>query len=66
MESERLLKKHLSTLGRRKSYLSSKTRNSYDNAELMALNWLLFYLTEDTAQALDNIDKYETIKKIRG
>lgn len=65
---EKLYARHIEAIKRRREYLSGKQRNSYDNAELKALNWVLYHTTytrEDIARAIDSVEHHELYKKLR-
>ena len=66
---EKQYAKHIEAIKRRREYLAGKQRNSYDNAELKALNWVLYSKTHtraDIARAIDNVEHHEIYKKLRG
>lgn len=66
---EALYKRHIESLKRRVKYLANKEpKNSYDKAEQSALDWVLHFTTytrEDKARAIDSVESYDLIKKIR-
>ena len=67
---ESLYARHLEALQRRQKYLANKEpKNSYDKAEQSALDWVLHHITykrEDQARAVDSVEHYELLKKVRG
>ncbi len=72
-ESTRLLKRTTSALSRRKDWLSkriydthSQTKSSYDLAEYNALQFALDYIGDDDESVGNFMDKWITIKKIKG
>lgn len=70
MTPEKQYAKHVEAMKRRQDWLSRKwARNSYENAELKALNWMIYHTTqtrEDIARAIDSVENHELIKKMRG
>lgn len=72
-ESTRLLKRTTSALSRRKDWLSrrihdtrNKTRSSFDLAEYNALQFALDYIGDDDESVGNFMDKWITVKKIKG
>lgn len=67
---EKQYAKHVDTISRRLKYLADKQpSNSYDKAEQSALDWVLYYITgsrENVASAIDSVETYEIVKKLKG
>ena len=59
--------RHFEALKRREDFLSKKVYlNSYEKAELSALQWVLYHITykrEDKAKAIDSIENYQLMRK---
>lgn len=69
MIPEKQYDKHIKTIRRRLNHLETLVyQNSYDLAEMAALRWMLYHTTqtrEDIARAIDSVEQYEVIKKLK-
>lgn len=58
---QRFVERHIKALRRRHDYLQGVKRNSYDNAELSALNWALHTLSTSDQPAQKEAESVHVI-----